>query len=60
MPLIRTSAGYRNMPLETQIYFRKITDKFPALPMSLAERFAKSSVARKNRLSGLRTLDERA
>lgn len=49
---------YRKMPLEAQIYLRKIADKFSALPMNLAERFAKSSVTRRSRLQGLRTLDE--
>lgn len=57
-PLTLGIPQYRKMPLESQIYLRKIADKFPALPMNLTERFAKSSVARKNRLKGLRTLDE--
>ncbi|KAK5948994.1 hypothetical protein OHC33_009915 [Knufia fluminis] len=58
-PLVVSVPQYRKMPVESQIYLRKIADKFPALPMNLAERFAKSSVARKNRLKGLRTLGER-
>ncbi|KAK5089656.1 hypothetical protein LTR70_006535 [Exophiala xenobiotica] len=57
-PLTLAIPQYRKMPLEAQIYLRKIADKFPALPMNLTERFAKSSVARKNRLKGLRTLEE--
>lgn len=56
-PLVQSHPPYRQMSLEAQVYLRKIADKFPALPMPLAERFAKASVARKNRLQGLRTLD---
>lgn len=56
-PLAQSSYQYKDMPLESQIYFRKILDKFPGLSPKLAERFTKSSVARKDRLQGLRTLD---
>lgn len=57
-PLVQSLPQYRQMPLESQVYVRKIADKFPALPMVLVERFAKASVARKNRLKGLRIHDE--
>lgn len=54
-PIVHAVPSYRHMPLESQIYLRKIVDKFPALPMPLAERFAKASLARKQRLKGLRS-----
>lgn len=57
-PLTLSIPQYRKMPLEAQIYLRKIANIFPALPMNLAERFAKSSVTQRSRLRGLRTLDE--
>lgn len=54
-PLVQSVHHYRTMSLESQIYLRKIVDKFPALFMPLAERFARASLARKNRLKGLRS-----
>lgn len=45
---------YRSMPLDKQIYLRKIVDKHSAQPLYLADRFAAGSIARRDRLKELR------
>ena len=52
-PLHEALPDYRSMPLDKQIYLRKIVDKHPALPLYLAGRFTTGSIARRDRLKGL-------
>lgn len=54
--LTQSSSRYMDMPVESQIYFRNIVDKFPGLPRSIAEWSTRSWVSRKDRLKGLRKL----
>ena len=49
-PLNATVEEYHAMPLDTQIYVRKIVDRFPTAPSFLAKRFAHANAGRLNRL----------
>lgn len=57
-PLNKTVPKFDQLPLELQIYTRKILDKFPALPPTIATRLARTNVDRKQRLPGLRMLPD--
>jgi hypothetical protein len=54
-PLRDTVKTYSKLPLEEQIYFRKIVDRFPTLPPYLAKRFASANVGRAERLRAQKT-----
>jgi hypothetical protein len=54
-PLKDTVKTYSKLPLEEQIYFRKIVDRFPTLPPYLAKRFASADVGRAERLRAQKT-----
>lgn len=49
-PLQDTVETYSDMTLDTQIYLRKVVDRFPSLPPYLAKRFANANVRRAQRL----------
>ena len=55
-PLTDTVAEYQELPLDTQIYVRKVVDRFPDLPPFLAKRFASSNADRAKRLRGAQQL----
>ncbi|KIW92183.1 uncharacterized protein Z519_07167 [Cladophialophora bantiana CBS 173.52] len=50
-PLKDTVKEYQDMPLDAQIFLRKVVDRFPQIPPFLAKRFANANVGR---LDGLR------
>jgi hypothetical protein len=52
-PLQDTVETYSDMPLDAQIYLRKIVDRFPTLPPFLAKRFARANVQRADRLKAM-------
>ena len=49
-PLRDIVEEYQAMPLDTQIYVRKIVDRFPTVPSYLAKRFAHANAGRLYRL----------
>ena len=51
-PLTDTFTEYQDLPLDTQIFVRKIVDRFPDLPPYLAKRFALSNAERAKRFKG--------
>ena len=51
-PLTDAVAEYQDLPLDTQVFVRKIVDRFPDLPPYLAKRFALSNADRAKRLKG--------
>lgn len=56
-PLKDTVKEYQDMPLDAQIYLRKVIDRFPQMSPFLAKRFADANVRRLSRLR-LRPADE--
>ncbi|KAL9607524.1 MAG: hypothetical protein Q9167_007564 [Letrouitia subvulpina] len=47
---------YQDLPLDAQIYVRKIVDRFPKIPSFLAKRFGNANARRQRRLQQLKTL----
>lgn len=56
--LLESSPNFKDMPLDLQVHYRKIVDKYPGLSVEIAERLAKTNVQRSQDLAQLRRENE--